>query len=92
MLAKILTRQHAFMIDQLKMNFEDAANEELGGEEMAAAREEDMYQIEERLEDFQETMERVQTRFIDKKAEQDIKKPKTEEEKNDAIKKHIQNE
>lgn len=43
MLVKILTRQHAFMIDQLKMNFEDAANEDLGGEEMAAAREEDMY-------------------------------------------------
>lgn len=62
MLVKILTRQHAFMIDQLKMNCEDAAASDPGGEEtaeLAAAREEDMYRLEERLEDFQETMERV---------------------------------
>lgn len=55
------------------MNCEDAAAGDLGGEEtaeIAAAREEDMYRLEERLEDFQETMERVQARFVDKKAEQ----------------------
>ena len=87
MLVKILTRQHAFMIDQLKMNCEDAAAGHPGGEEtaeIAAAREEDMYRLEERLEDFQETMERVQARFVDKKAEQGDKKKKDadkEEEK-----------
>lgn len=55
MLVKILTRQHAFMIDQLKMNCEDATAVNPGGEEtaeIAAAREEDMYRLEERLEDF----------------------------------------
>lgn len=86
MLVKILTRQHAFMIDQLKMNCEDAAGGEPSGEEsaeLAAAREEDMYRLEEKLEDFQETMERVQARFVDKKAEQEEmkKKPAAAEEK-----------
>lgn len=53
------------------MNYEDAAGDQGEEElaEMAAAREEDMYRLEERLEDFQETMERVQARFLDKKAE-----------------------
>lgn len=68
------------------MNYEDAAGDQGEEElaEMAAAREEDMYRLEERLEDFQETMERVQARFLDKKEEQSVKKatqkPKDEEE------------
>ena len=68
------------------MNYEDAAGDQAEEElaEMAAAREEDMYRLEERLEDFQETMERVQARFLDKKEEQSVKKatqkPKDEEE------------
>ena len=37
-----------------------------------------MYRLEEKLEDFQETMERVQSRFVDFKQE---KKGKQEEEK-----------
>lgn len=64
MLVKILTRQHAFMMDQLKMNVEDAAA--LGGGmeededgEMAGVHEEELYRMEERLEDFSDTMERV---------------------------------
>jgi hypothetical protein len=68
-LAKILTRQHAFTADQLKMNFEDAAPEDEDLADIAAARQEEMYRLEERLEDFQETMERVQARFADKQAE-----------------------
>lgn len=63
MLVKILTRQHAFMMDQLKMNFEDAAalggGEEDEDGEMAGVHEEELYRMEERLEDFSETMERV---------------------------------
>ena len=68
------------------MNYEDAAGDQAEEElaEMAAAREGDMYRLEERLEDFQETMERVQARFTDKKAEQSAKKaeqkPKDQEE------------
>ena len=37
-LAKILTRQHAFTADQLKMNFEDAAPEDEDLADIAAAR------------------------------------------------------
>lgn len=52
---------------------------------MSAAGLEDMYRLEQRLEDFQDTMMRVQYRFMDKQAEQrDLKKAeskKTEEEK-----------
>ena len=68
------------------MNYEDAAGDQGEEElaEMAAAREEDMYRLEERLEDFQETMEKVQARFIHKKKEQGEKKeeqkPKDQEE------------
>jgi hypothetical protein len=68
------------------MNYEDAVGDQGEEElaEMAAAREEDMYRLEERLEDFQETMEKVQARFIDKKKEQGEKKaeqkPKDQEE------------
>jgi len=68
-LVKVLTRQHAFMVDQLKMNFEDAAQGDAELTDIAAARQEEMYRLEERLEDFQETMERVQARFVDKLAE-----------------------
>jgi hypothetical protein len=46
------------MMDQLKMNFEDA-----GGQghidDMGQLYEDEMYRLEEKLEDFQETMERV---------------------------------
>ena len=67
-LVKILTRQHTFMMDQLKMNYEEAAEgDEMG--QITGAYEDEMYRLEERLEDFQETMERVQARFFDKKSE-----------------------
>ena len=50
-------------MDQLKMNFEDAAalggGEEDEDGEMAGVHEEELYRMEERLEDFSETMERV---------------------------------
>lgn len=70
------------MIDQLKANFEGAAREDADLTDIAAARQEEMYRLEERLEDFQETMERVQTRFVDKLAERgDRAKPKGEEAK-----------
>ena len=54
------------MLDQLKMNLEDAAAGYDGTtqqEEMQRV----MYQFEERVEDFKETMDRVQSRFIEKK-------------------------
>lgn len=51
------------MMDQLKMNYEDS--------QVDGGYEDEMYRMEERLEDFQETMERVQARFFDKK--QDLK-------------------
>lgn len=80
-LAKVLTRQHAFMVDQLKMHIEEAAHGEADMEDIAAARREEMYRLEERLEDFQETMERVQARFRDKLAERGArKKPQGAEE------------
>ena len=82
MLVKVLTRQHAFMIDQLKLSVEDAEAKE--GSDMSAAGLEDMYRLEQRLEDFQDTMMRVQYRFMDKQAEQRDKKAaskKEEEEK-----------
>lgn len=65
------------MMDQLKMNVEDA--HALGGgggeeEDDGALAEEELYRMEERLEDFSETMERVQARFMDKKADQRDKK------------------
>jgi hypothetical protein len=41
---------------------------------MAGTYEEELYRMEERLEDFSDTMERVQARFMDKKAEQRDKK------------------
>ena len=55
MLIKILTRQHAYMMDQMKMNFEDAyarreSDEDIG--DLGAVREEEIYRLEERLEDF----------------------------------------
>ena len=54
----MLTRQHAFMLDHLRLRLEEAAEaEDWGGSE--ADRHEEMERIEERLEDFQETMERV---------------------------------
>lgn len=55
------------MMDQLKMNLEDAAARDDGSEEyeqMSRA----MFCFEERIEEFQETMERVQARFMEKKA------------------------
>ena len=68
MLAKILTRQHTFMLDHLRMQLEEAAEgEDWDGSDID--RQDEMETIEERLEDFQETMERVQTRFLDKIAE-----------------------
>lgn len=82
-LAKILTRQHAFMVDQLKLG----ANERLlsGADkmELTEEHEEEMYQLELRLEDFQETMERVQSRLLDKLEEKKQRKdpPKKEEQK-----------
>lgn len=54
------------MLDQLKMNLEDAA----AGYDGTTQQEEIqrvMYQFEERVEDFKETMDRVQSRFIEKK-------------------------
>jgi hypothetical protein len=69
------------MMDQLKINYDDAAlgeADEMG--QISGSYEDDMYRLEERLEDFQETMERVQARFFDKKSEQK-KQPAQEEEK-----------
>ena len=78
-LAKILTRQHTFMIDQLKVNMEsDLEEHDVMDEDI---RQEEMERLEERLEDFQETMERVHSRFIDKFAEKKESKKPTEEEK-----------
>lgn len=64
------------MMDQLKMNVEDAQALGGGGEEDGdgALAEEELYRMEERLEDFSETMERVQARFMDKKADERDKK------------------
>ena len=73
-LVKILTRQHTFMMDQLKLNYED-------GQVDSVAYEDEMYRLEEKLEDFQETMERVQARFFDKKQEEKKQPPKEEEKK-----------
>lgn len=64
-LAKALPRQHAFMLDHLRMRLEEAAEDQDWGLN-EADRHEEMERIEERLEDFQETMERVQARFHDK--------------------------
>jgi len=67
LLVKILLKQHNYMMDQLKMNLEDAAARDDGSEEyeqMSRA----MFCFEERIEEFQETMERVQARFMEKKA------------------------
>jgi|TARA_B110000285_G_C14980565_1_gene541155 hypothetical protein len=63
-------------MDQLKMNVEDAQALGGGGEEDddGALAEEELYRMEERLEDFSETMERVQARFMDKKADERDKK------------------
>jgi len=46
-----------------------------------------MYRLEERLEDFQDTMERVQTRFVDKLAElgESTKQPGGEEAKQGSV-------
>jgi hypothetical protein len=71
-------------MDQLKMNYEDAAAGEGNIDEMGqitGAYEDEMYHLEEKLEDFQETMERVQARFFDKKSDQKKTSPAVEEEK-----------
>jgi hypothetical protein len=66
---------------------EDAEAKE--SSDMSAAGLEDMYKLEQRLEDFQDTMMRVQYRFIDKQAELRDKKAaekKVEEEKKNSEK------
>jgi hypothetical protein len=86
-LAKVLTRQHAFMLDQLRMRLEEAAEgEDWGGSE--ADRHEEMERIEERLEDFQETMERVQARFLEKHTDRKASKMAPGEEKQEEGKKN----
>lgn len=58
MLVKILNKQHTFMLEQLRLNLEDAASRDDGSgeyEQMRGA----MYCFEERVEEFQETMDRV---------------------------------
>jgi len=44
MLVKVLTRQHAFMIDQLRLSVEDAEAKE--SSDLSAAGLEDMYKLE----------------------------------------------
>ena len=58
LLIKILLKQHNYMMDQLKMNLEDAAARDDGSEEYEQFSRA-MFCFEERIEEFQETMERV---------------------------------
>ena len=63
------------------MHIDETVNGEAGIDDIASARQEEMYHLEERLEDFQETMERVQARYQDKLAERRTKKqPESKEE------------
>ena len=73
-LAKILTRQHAFMVDQLKLGANERMLSGADKMELTEEHEEEMYQLELRLEDFQETMERVQSRLLDKLEERKQRK------------------
>lgn len=56
------------MVDQLKASLGEAVDgEDWGGSE--ADHHEELERLEERLEDFQETMERVHARYLDKSTE-----------------------
>lgn len=92
MLVKILTRQHTFMMGYLEMNIQGS-----GGGGGGGPSEEEMYKFEQKLEDFQDTMEGVQARFLSLKDLEKAKKKalkkgneeKKEHEEEDSIKKQL---
>lgn len=75
LLVKIMLKQHTYMRDQLKMNLEDAAARDEGSEEYEQFSRA-MYCFEERIEEYAETMERVQKSYL-------LKKARSKEIKND---------
>ena len=80
MLVKILTKQHTFMMGYLEMNLAEGGG---GGPS-----EEEMQKFEQKLEDFQETMEAVQAYFLSLKEQQQASKKANKKKDEEEKKKH----
>ena len=70
MLAKIMTRQHTFMLNFMEMSFAERENKSGQNYDQSDGNfDEDMQQLESKIDDFQQTMEQVYDQFMNLKSQ-----------------------